>query len=109
LGFPDLREFQLLMILGLGEGRTVEAVNDTIPAEKGYFSTAMCSNLQRLGLARCTDDGRIWLTDAGRDQIAQGTTAANSLEADALTGLDDAERRALRNLLKRLILQTAVD
>jgi 3-hydroxy-9,10-secoandrosta-1,3,5(10)-triene-9,17-dione monooxygenase reductase component len=109
LGFQEPRELQLLMILGLGENRTLAEVNSLVPTLEPHFADAIPASLKTLGFIRISADGRLSITDQGRQRLVLGTVAAKSKEADALGALDEAERLALRHMLKRLIVSTDVN
>ncbi|MFL5886724.1 MAG: MarR family winged helix-turn-helix transcriptional regulator [Thermoleophilaceae bacterium] len=100
--------FGLLNLIGSREG----AIQQELGAEMGIDPSTMVSlidQLEKAGLAKrraCERDRRareVVITPKGRRALERGRKIALDVEDEVLRGLGDAERRQLKNLLRRAL------
>ncbi|MES2258414.1 MAG: flavin reductase family protein [Pseudomonadota bacterium] len=104
----DLSEddYLILSILGIGDDRSLEEL-DALLAISGRSATAeVRASLCRRGLL-AEQDGRLKLTQAGRDLEIRLLAVAKLAEAAAESALEYGEVQLLKQLLKRIVRKTA--
>jgi DNA-binding MarR family transcriptional regulator len=101
------RHFGMLSQLAVNEGQSQQALGRALGIHRSAV-VALVDDLERRGLAerpRDPTDRRaytLYLTPAGREQLAELDHAADEDEAELLTALDGSERATLISLLQRV-------
>lgn len=106
----------VLKVLDDADGRTMSQLALALGVQPPTV-TKMVTRLSNQGYVRrqvSDTDGRlarVYLTDAGRELVASVDKAWKRLEREAMSGLDDKDRKKLRKLLRQLEknLSSAVD
>lgn len=97
----------LMKALAEEDGRTMSALATELSVQPPTV-TKMVARLSTQGFVsrRVVDsDGRlarVFLTDMGRDRIGEIDRAWKRLEKEAMTGIDDKDRKKLRKLLRQI-------
>jgi len=96
-------------VLNIRDGGTIEQLNARY-AYTGYLATSrLAARLAERGMVNLEGSGDqtlCTLTPAGRDLALHLTAAVKAFESDLLGRFGDWDAVVLKNLLKRLILQT---
>jgi 3-hydroxy-9,10-secoandrosta-1,3,5(10)-triene-9,17-dione monooxygenase reductase component len=107
-GLTEL-EYFVLTVLNIRDGGTIEQLNARY-AYTGYLATSrLAARLAERGMVNLEGSGDqtlCTLTPAGRDLALHLTAAVKAFESDLLGRFGDWDAVVLKNLLKRLILQT---
>jgi len=105
-GLSDVAFFAL-SVLSVRDGRRMEEVNDLISYTGLKVTREVLQDLRRRELVQTGADGDpLYLTENARGVVLKLVAAAKAMEADLLGELGLAEGVALKNLLKKLILQS---
>jgi 3-hydroxy-9,10-secoandrosta-1,3,5(10)-triene-9,17-dione monooxygenase reductase component len=94
-------EYAVLSVLGRGDGRTLPEIAAVARFHDWRVTEDAAASLVTQGLVT-NADGRLRLTDAGRQAIMELIAILKSDEADALEAFDSSEVQLLKQLLRRL-------
>jgi 3-hydroxy-9,10-secoandrosta-1,3,5(10)-triene-9,17-dione monooxygenase reductase component len=107
-GLSEL-EYFVLTVLSIQDGRTIEQLNARY-AYTGYVATPqLVAQLRDRGMVELVGSGDralCTLTPQGRELTLHLIAAVKAFESDLLARFGDWDAVVLKNLLKRLIIQT---